>query len=105
MSVYIDYLIDRLEEDGGPTSKGGIIDANKYTTSVGAMKNLMNDKNAKERFEAISSVSVATSVPVIAVVAWVMDIYGNNEELRDLLGRLMKFYVIDSVLIKDLVIT
>lgn len=99
MSVYLDYLIEKYEDNPDDSSlfdvpsNSGTVDANQYTASLPAIKNLLLDKNtSSERLGAIGSVSVATMVPIIAVIMIVSDIYGPSDELDKMLLRMMKFY-------------
>lgn len=115
MSVYIDFLIDEFMEDNRElmddlsepsvlepvSNSGGTVDANKYTASLKAIRDLLQDKNAKERLEAMGSVSVATSVPIIAVTALVGQMYEFTPELNIFLHRLMQFYRIGLVIIGE----
>lgn len=119
MSVYIDFLIDKfmdeqheLMEDLNESSAseavqndGGTMDANKYTASLSAIRDLLKDKNALERLEALSLVSVVTMVPIIAVMAWVLDIYGPDDSIDASMHRGMIFYKMKRVFIKDKVLT
>lgn len=111
MSVYLDYLVEQFEDNPGPDASeaaprdGGTIDANKYTASVPVIKDLLKDKSALERLEALGIVAVTTMVPIIAVGAWVLEIYGPDEFINNNMHNNMIFYNIARVLIKDKVLT
>jgi hypothetical protein len=77
------------------------VDANKYAASVKAIEGLLKDKDDKERSESISSIAVATSVPIIAVILIVIDLFGPQQSLYDMLSRMMRFYKVDRAFYKD----
>jgi hypothetical protein len=78
-----------------------LINANKYVLSINSIQILLKDMSQLERFKSISIVSVATYVPIIAVCAWINELYEEDPKILDLMKRLMIFYNIDKVLIKE----
>ncbi len=79
--------------------KGGVIDANLYKMSESAIRDLSKGNQYSDLSEAVGHISVATQVPIIAVVAIVNKMYGGSGALDKLLHRLMNFYLIETVII------
>lgn len=78
-----------------------IIDLNKYRLSLPMLNAMLHDKTEKERYEHISLLALSTHVPVIAVVCFIEELYGNNIQLTTLLTQLCKFYNIDEIVGKQ----
>lgn len=79
----------------------GTVDANKYTASLDAIRNLLKDKDPTERFSALSAVSVVTTVPIIALFLIVIDMFGAEDRLYFDLSKLMIFYDVGVAVYKD----
>lgn len=73
-------------------------DANDYRLRIQYIKDLVSDKDSDERYDFISLLSIASGIPVIVVVHYLIELYGPEDRLYDLADRLKLFYDIREVL-------
>lgn len=74
------------------------LDANDYRARIDYIKSLTADKDSDERYDFISILSVATGIPVIIVVYYLIELYGEEDRLYELVERLKLFYNVKNVL-------
>lgn len=74
-----------------------ILDANDYRLRTDYIKSLTVDKDSDERYDFISILSIATGIPVIIVVYYLMELYGEEERLFARANSLKKFYNITDL--------
>jgi hypothetical protein len=73
------------------------IDADQYRVNVLVIKQLLIDKTDVERLESISALAIITGVPIVIVMVYIIEIYGEIPGITEKLYRLMKFYHIDKI--------
>lgn len=76
-----------------------VLDPNLFKESVPFIK-LLYDKEIQKspQHEVITSISLVSYVPIVAVALWVKHLYGSTPELDAKIPELIQFYKYDSVL-------
>jgi len=76
-----------------------VLDPNLFKASVPFIK-LLYDKEIQKspQHEVITSISLVSYVPLVAVALWVKKLYGATPELDAKIPVLLEFYKYDSVL-------
>ena len=74
------------------------LDCDKYRLCVPTVKIMGDRLSSEDRLKDIGKMSLATGAPIIVVGYYLAELYGMNEELDALIGRLKSFYGINEVL-------
>lgn len=59
---------------------------------------LTKDKSPEEIYELVSTVTIASGVPIIVVLYYLIELYGFDKKLYDKIVRLKKFYSVTEVI-------
>lgn len=75
-----------------------VLDASKYRLRFPYIIGLTKDKSIEELETYVSIVSIASGVPIIVVCYFIMELYGFDLKIYNLIGRLKKFYNVTEVI-------
>lgn len=75
-----------------------ILDASKYQRQFPYIIGLTKDKSIEELETYVSIVSIASGVPIIIVCYFIMELYGFDLKIYQLIGRLKIFYGVTEVI-------
>lgn len=75
-----------------------IYDCDDYRINLEYIKMLTYDKTHEDRLQLISSLAVATGVPIVVVCHFMEELWGSSEALTKKVDRLKAFYDVTSVL-------
>lgn len=72
-----------------------------YINGLKDIHALSKKKTPKELIEFVSTLAIATGIPIIVVCYYILSLYGPNTALEDKVEFLIKFYGVKEVLNKE----
>jgi hypothetical protein len=74
------------------------LDASRYRLQMTYIIGLTKDKTPEEIYDLVSIVTIASGVPIIVVLYYLIELYGFDKKLYDKIGRLKEFYGVTEVI-------
>jgi hypothetical protein len=76
-----------------------ILDTTKYVNSLEKCDYIFFKDNGVDIEKTITELSIATSIPIVAVVCYAIKLLGPSEKLLDMKAKLVAFYEYSEVII------